>query len=137
MLPDSTLMNRLLTPALAKAAPFSEPGKSAMAADIEFARHHFVRERSAAGEVAPLDVIGGVLVPAIVGQEPLKELQLTDQQTPGHTVDGRVLCSNGDTDRLGERSRSRRASGERQQNSGWVSRRSSRLGRSGPLCSWV
>ena len=30
MLPDSTLMNRLRRPALAKAAPFSEPGKSAM-----------------------------------------------------------------------------------------------------------
>ena len=34
-------------------------------------------------------------------QEPLKELQLADQQTAGRAVDGRVLRSNGDTDRLG------------------------------------
>ncbi|MCY1416958.1 hypothetical protein D9M71_324750 [compost metagenome] len=76
-------------------------GEVGHGAEIQLAGNHFIGQRRAAGEVLPLDVVLGILVRAILGQVFLQQAQLTDHQAAGGAVDGGVLGTDGNADRLG------------------------------------
>ena len=94
-------MKTLRSPCFLKATPFSTDGKSAIGAEVELVRDHLAGERRAGGEVLPADVVVDVLVPAVVGQVLLQQLELADDEAAGGAVDGGVLRADGDADGLG------------------------------------
>ena len=67
-------------------------------AEIELAGHHLVGQRRAGREVAPLDVIGRILVLAIMRQIFVEQIQLPDQEPAGRAIDGGVLRTDRNAD---------------------------------------
>ncbi|MNN44042.1 hypothetical protein D3C81_1583120 [compost metagenome] len=70
-------------------------------AEVELAGDHFVGQWRSAGEVLPLDLILGILVPAVMRQVLLQQAKFANQQAAGGAVDGGVLGTDGDTDGFG------------------------------------
>ena len=70
-------------------------------AEVELVRDHLAGQRRTRGEVLPADLVVRVLVPAVVRQVLLQQLELADDEPAGRAVDRGVLRADGDADGLG------------------------------------